>query len=305
MVPGPEAEWVWRMYEAKSDAARAIDGPMLLVVGGSGAHFGIDTNMIEERLGLPSVNFGSHGGLGIDYYLYRARKVLSAGDTVLMAIEYELFDQLDFPTDLLREVIYFHDSDYVLRQPVWAWPQFYFALTPNELITRVTAAVRTDQPLIFGRFRLSADSLDQRGNETVNKASIVDSFLHEVVLADPPVRVFQEPKAEIVQSVAAFVDWCRQHQVEVVATWPNVLRRPAYSEPPYPAFFTEFQRLYAALGVPMVGRPEDAMLDLDDMFDTAYHPNDLGRAVRTARLVDSLCAFHPCPWDADNPERVQ
>lgn len=305
LVPGPEADWVWRMFKAKSDAAHAIDGPMLLVVGGSGAHFGIDTNMIEGRVGLPSVNFGSHGGLGIDYYLYRARKVLSAGDTVLMAIEYELFDQLDFPTDLLREIIYFHDPDYVFRQPPWAWPRFYFALTPNELIARVTAALRTDQPLIFGRFRLSADSLDRRGNETVNKASVVDSFLEEVVLGNPPIRVFDEPKPEILQSVTDFVDWCRRHDVRVIAAWPNVLRRSVYSEPPYPAFFADFLHLYAKLQVPVVGTPEDAMLDLADMFDTAYHPNDRGRTRRTNRLTDSLCALHPCPWSADAPRNVQ
>jgi len=294
--PGPEADWVWAMYEAKTEAAHAIDRPMLLLIGGSGAHFGIDTNMLEDQVGLPSINFGGHGGLGIDYYLYRARAVVAPGDTVLLAIEYELFDQLDHPTNLLREIVYFFDPEYVLRRPLWQWPQYYFALDPIALLSRLIAAVRSGEQLIFGRFRLSAESLDERGNETVNRAKLVDPFLQGVVQAGPPIRVFDEADEEVMESLSAFVDWCRRNGIEVIATWPNVMRRPAYDDARYRNFFARIEDLYAELDVPMVGRPQDAMLRAEDMFDTVYHPNDRGRAKRTARLAESLCALKACPW---------
>src|SRR4051794_11320917 len=93
-----QLRWVNRLYARKTivaarrqDAGRTGAGrPRLVLVGGSGTLYGIDAELIERKTGVPTVNFGTHAGLGLRYLLTRARRELRPGDRVLLAPEYEL-----------------------------------------------------------------------------------------------------------------------------------------------------------------------------------------------------------------------
>ena len=76
---------------ALTDKAAALDqaaSPKIVLVGGSGAAFGFDCELLEEQLpGYRAVNFGLYAGLGTAVMLELALPSLSSGDIVIFSPE--------------------------------------------------------------------------------------------------------------------------------------------------------------------------------------------------------------------------
>ncbi|NEQ55115.1 MAG: hypothetical protein F6K11_34175 [Leptolyngbya sp. SIO3F4] len=85
---GGEPRWLKELYQKKAVAAEAIEGPKLLVTGGSGAHYTITSEIIAEAIDRPVVNLGIDGPVGLDVILPTALRHVDAGDIVLLVPEY-------------------------------------------------------------------------------------------------------------------------------------------------------------------------------------------------------------------------
>ncbi|NJL82712.1 MAG: hypothetical protein HC890_06670 [Chloroflexaceae bacterium] len=81
--------WLRAMYENKVAIAAEIQGPQrLLIVGGSGAHYTINSQLLEQELGFPVFNFGLDGNLGLDVIFPTILEQIRPGDIVLVIPEY-------------------------------------------------------------------------------------------------------------------------------------------------------------------------------------------------------------------------
>jgi hypothetical protein len=56
---------------------------------------GLDTNIISEKLGMPTINFGLHAALGIEAILSSVEPNIQAGDIVLLIPEYDIISDED------------------------------------------------------------------------------------------------------------------------------------------------------------------------------------------------------------------
>lgn len=63
----------------------------IILAGGSNVSFGVDSKILEEKLGRPVVNTGLHGGLGLEFMLNDLRPYIKMGDQVVLMPEYEYF----------------------------------------------------------------------------------------------------------------------------------------------------------------------------------------------------------------------
>ena len=87
----PEVQWIKSMYEEKVERLDSTEAPKrLLVIGGSGTHFGVDTMQIERELGVPVFNLGLHAGLGLNAIIATFSDEIRSGDIVLFTSEYHL-----------------------------------------------------------------------------------------------------------------------------------------------------------------------------------------------------------------------
>lgn len=85
----PEVRWIKSIYEEKVKLAGSVKAPRrLLIVGGSGTHFGVNALQIEEKLGIPVFNIGLHAGLGLNALLAIVSDKIRSGDIVLLIPEY-------------------------------------------------------------------------------------------------------------------------------------------------------------------------------------------------------------------------
>ena len=88
---GGELSWLRKMYWQKIAIAESLkENRRLLITGGSGAHYTLDSKLIEEGLGIPVVNLGLDGPIGLDVILPSVIKQVRPGDIVLLIPEYLL-----------------------------------------------------------------------------------------------------------------------------------------------------------------------------------------------------------------------
>ncbi len=87
---GGEAHWLKSLYENKIAIANQTPDPKLIVTGGSGAHYTINSDVLSKAINLPVVNLGLDGPVGLDVILPSILKTVKPGDTVLLIPEYML-----------------------------------------------------------------------------------------------------------------------------------------------------------------------------------------------------------------------
>jgi hypothetical protein len=91
VVRGGELSWLRMMYEAKiANAAQVKASKRLLITGGSGAHYTINAKVLEQGLGIPVLNLGLDGPIGLNVILPSILPAVRPGDVVLLVPEYLL-----------------------------------------------------------------------------------------------------------------------------------------------------------------------------------------------------------------------
>ncbi|MDV3348272.1 hypothetical protein QGP82_06195 [Leptothoe sp. LEGE 181152] len=89
---GGETSWLRSMYQRKIALAQTLESPKLIVTGGSGAHYTINAEVLEADLGLPVINMGIDGPVGLNLILPSVLPQVEPGDTVLLIPEYLLLN---------------------------------------------------------------------------------------------------------------------------------------------------------------------------------------------------------------------
>lgn len=88
---GGELSWLRAMYFQKIAIAEEVKGNRrLIITGGSGAHYTLNSELIEQGLEIPVVNLGLDGPIGLDVILPSVIDEVRPGDIVLLIPEYLL-----------------------------------------------------------------------------------------------------------------------------------------------------------------------------------------------------------------------
>jgi hypothetical protein len=96
-VPSPEmGQSLLSMGPVKSKLLRATPSPKIILVGGSNISHGLNSQKIHEAMGLPVVNMGLHGGLGLRFMLEEVRPAINRYDLVVIVPEYAQFQKGGF-----------------------------------------------------------------------------------------------------------------------------------------------------------------------------------------------------------------
>ncbi len=82
--------WLRKTYYNKAAIAASLESApkRLIIVGGSGAHYTVNSEYLEEQLGFPVVNLALDGKLGLDVIFPTVLEHIRSGDIVLVIPEY-------------------------------------------------------------------------------------------------------------------------------------------------------------------------------------------------------------------------
>jgi hypothetical protein len=289
-VPTNFSSWAHDISEKKQAIAEAIPGPRLLLVGGSSTTFGLSAQTIQQATGVKTVNMGTHAGWGPDYMLHWIEGIARPGDTVLLAIEYQLFvDPLGMEG---------HDDYILARDPD------YFRHLP--LLEKIDMATRVPWK------RLQKGVNNRRHGETpprphppyTNGASYIDAFGDETGNTQVDVRnpLIMETVAPLMDGIPSshtpgfdevrkFIAWARAHNVKVLATFTTVEQRPAYDEPNAREAISMIRDFYASEDVPVIGTADEMMFPPDQFFELPYHLTHDAAIARTKLLLPELVPY--------------
>jgi hypothetical protein len=71
----------------KQKKLSSIEDSKLILVGGSNLHYGINSKLLEEKLGIPVVNMGIQGSIGLEYYFNEIMDYVKQDDIVILIAE--------------------------------------------------------------------------------------------------------------------------------------------------------------------------------------------------------------------------
>jgi hypothetical protein len=225
--------------------------------------------------------------------LYEAQRVAKPGDTVLLVLEYELYNHGKLDRDssdvLLLDYIVARAPDYYFHGLSRAEQWNVFMFTSNERVIQGLKnrwePERPHAPMSIYDVR----ELNEWGDET-----------HHVKTNRPAERGYVlKPRSELAYGLSkkheaafaviqSFSRWAQASHIRVLATYPNLCDQPEYHGPAARQAAQTIKDCFARLDVPVVGNYTDALFPADQFFDTYYHLTEEAALERTRRLSAQL-----------------
>jgi hypothetical protein len=264
-----------------------------LLVGGSATLFGMSAREMEKETGQRTINLASHAALGTAYMLYEARRVAKPGDTVLLVLEYELYQQGKLDRDaadvLLLDYLVARAPDYYFHGLSLAeqWNVFMFTST-DRVIYGLKNRWRPEPPhsplAIY-----DVSELNAWGDQTHHaKAKRPAERGYVLKLRSALAGYHTVKQKEAFAVIQSFARWAQANHIRVLATFPNLCDQPEYHSPSALQNVQTLKECYSRLSVPVVGDYTDSLLPADQFFDTYYHLTEEESLERTRRLSAQL-----------------
>jgi hypothetical protein len=296
-VPTASSQWIFSLYQKKDLLAAKAQGSRLLVVAGSSGLFGINAQLIQQETGCPAINMSTHAGLGPEYVLYRVEEIARPGDTVLLALEYEHYSRLW--SDLSDDFILAHDPQFFHRIPFFEkikiatripFQRLQQGWSPRHISEQINLPFHSP----YSPITSDVDCLDENGDEIFNPQAAQPSPSADM---RAPIAAFTNETLSATSGgfvvLTQFIKWARTHQITVFATFPNIVYLPDYDRPDIQKRIATITQFYDSEHVPIIGTAREAMLPLNQFFDTKYHLTHEAALKRTQRLVSKLRPYLP------------
>jgi len=258
---------------------KATKGKKIVIIGGSNASFGIDTELMEQQLGLPVVNMAIHGGIPVKYVVEQAKPYLNSGDILIFSKEYEGLRDKDWNT---------LDGTEISKVATYDLSQVRVLLSDRKMF-------ETTVPNIFNTIKKYIDLHPIEGRKGINsvydaRAFKEDNLMPEFIKGSYELDVKQHPLNEmnenspILKGLREYKDFFNEKGVDFYLTPPVIIK--GYFEDdkilPFWHFFSE------RTGIPMLNDDKKYSLEKKYFFNSHYHPNYTGRKIRTEMLIDDI-----------------
>ena len=266
-----------RVENFKRERLAKTAGSRIILVGGSNLKYGVDSPRLECAIGRPVVNMGLHAGLGIVYSLNHVRRHIHPGDCVVACPEFANFD--DSGSCYGSEVLVSLLTDIRPSESV----DLPFAGWLHHLLSVPTLGAKKVMRALKLRPGPAPEDLNQwnaQGDYTAHW-SCEKSFLAPLDQRGRPGSAYKSPEA-----MKAYLTTVAKEVKDRGGRF--VLLPPAYRRAAYlkdKAYYDALQRDLQESGVGFAKPIERYTFEDGLMYDTAYHLNGRGVALRTNMLV--------------------
>lgn len=277
----------------KDRLIRKTPSPKIILVGGSNLAFGIDSRMMRDSLHIDVVNMGLYARLGLRYMLAQVKPYIRRGDVVVIVPEYDQFygkfsegdntlttALLYAPADRIADFTKSYSVIDVVLRPRVENVRLAFLQGTADLFGVKNRYFPPDTNAVYNRrsFNQYGDMISHLGRRGKRPDSIFAGELPEPT----------EFSTRAVDELNDVSDAARAHGAHVYFLFPSYMDR-AYTVNRRKIAALE-RRLSREMRIPIVGSPGDFAMPSDLFFDTRFHLNETGRALRTVRMIAMLRA---------------
>lgn len=291
----PESNDYARASVRKHERLAHYNSPKIVLVGGSNLAFGIDSAMISRATGCPVVNMGMNGYFGVRLMLEEVKAELNPSDMVVVAFEYDnYYKSVDGAAPDILVLVKANPSVFTSL----SFQQQMDVLSSIPLASQIKAMRVMEEATVWAK-----DSLT--GRETLNPYETAigaietasgftpegDLVSHLGVAWDDELEDGIIPENEridpqVIGLIQSFGAEMRARGVNVMVSYTPVTRG-FYQR--YADTLNEVHaRISASAPLSAPSSPEAFAFDERFFFDTVYHLDAEGRALRTQQLIEDM-----------------
>lgn len=280
----PDKKHLYQASLLKSNLLRTVPSPRIIIVGGSNVAFGIDSERMEQELGIPVINDGLHVALGIAP-LNEIKHYLRSGDIVIISLEYYNFtDEQSFygqPQYLADWVEFSPERIWYLHEPWKQMPSIYTIMLQRKVNRQLNYylngfSYEAGRNFYSGDlFNAHGDFIGHLGEGNNRQFKIADSVYPINLIEDAYVYLEDFNQYALSKGAVVFYEAQAHRQTNCERTGKKNLDR-------------FFNRLKTRTTIPLLTNLDQLCLPDDYFYDTPYHLNEEGRRIRTERLIENL-----------------
>ncbi|MEV9617112.1 hypothetical protein [Aliarcobacter butzleri] len=274
--------WIHNSFIKKDNYAKSIQNTKIVFTSGSNTLFGMETNIIEKELNIPTVNMAIQGGLKTEYILYRTKNILKTGDIVVLPMEYQNLTWNGNIEETYRDYVLTYDKNYFNNMPIKEQLSFLFSITPYKL---VKSSIDKKRTLIEPEMEKTYNS------NTLNKNG--DVIYKEGTKTGFKTIPFELPNPYNIETygllkIKEFAKWCEDNKIKLLVSFPNTVNLKEYYDKPYTNYFNFLINYFEKNNIQVIGKPTDSLYPIQYFYDTDYHLNNYGAKIRTYKFLEEL-----------------
>lgn len=271
--------------KSKYERLRETSGKRIVLVGGSSVAFGSDSHLLTEMFPeYEVVNFGMYAGLGTKAVLELSEGQIRAGDIVILSPEQDAQTlSLYFNGEYMWQAA---DGAFeMLKDLKWENLEQMLGTFPGFAMEKLSCMLKNQIPQTDSVYRRSSFNTYGDIELEVCKENIMPSgydinqpvyFSEDVVQKD--FLKYMNDWAERLEKKGAVV-WYRYCPVNILAV----------EDPENVETYDTFLR--NAISFPIIGNPQNSLMDAEWFYDTNFHLNSAGKTVNTVQLIRDIKAM--------------
>lgn len=263
---------------AKQARLKSIPSPKVIIVGGSNATFGIDSELLEKELCRPVVNMSLHASLGARFMMDEVKNSLGKGDLVIVSLEHSGYSTPEKDNDI-HILMVDRTPSTIQYIPWYSRPRVVMGV----MLMRMQALYK----VATGAWKNDSEDKVYRISGFNERGDIVSHMglpqrdperIEHVAYATPAVSDDFFPIAK------DLLDHAEKSGAQVIWTWP-VIANSSFRQGRND---TIAERL-SEHNIHLLGNSSDLVLPDTAFYDTHYHLRAAGRQLRTRQLIKDLC----------------
>lgn len=265
----------------KMNRLKRINEPKIVLCSNSNLAFGIQSDLIEENIGMPVVNLGLHGGLGNAFNERMALFNLNEGDIVVIShLEYYDDDKISDPELALITVENYFRYWKIFR--LKDYPRIFSSIPKYSLKCIYRYLFKRDcekkQPTCYSRsaFNEYGDNVFPRNIEAGESAPYI-----------------RHPRVNntCMNRINKFYKYCKSRGIHLVISGAPILcGLEGFDKNEYIQFQNKVEELSEC---PVISDFTDYIFDKKYFYGGALHMTNEGAKLRTEQLISDLRNYLP------------
>lgn len=255
--------------------ASIFNQPKIIIIGGSNARYGFNSEFLEKKYGRPVINTAITYHQGLPYYLEWSKMYLKEGDWVIISPEYALtnssksllgtYQLIDVAYENEYFMKFLQDNPKVLKNQL---SQSHMIL--NKILNNITNR-EIDKENLLASHNTSGDAIERHGKSENFAATTI---------------VINKPCQDYYQLIHQYASYCQQKKIKLFLTFPPVRKESLELQTNTDLIVEKIQNEIP--GILMLNTPEDTIYPDSLFYDSPYHLNAAGKELHTQKVSAAI-----------------
>lgn len=266
----------------KYERLYSVEGPKIVIIGGSSTAFGLDSELLSEYMGMPVVNFGLYATLGTKVMLDLSEDAIGDGDIVVIAPETDaqtlslyfnaetMWQALDSNASMLKHISSDNAGDLVGA---------FFGYASKKLGYLFSGAPNPDGVYNHSSFNEYGDIVYER------PSNIMPLGYDPNMTVDFSTEMFDE---DFVDYLNIFIEKAKGNGADVYYSFPPINESCLAANVTEETLFDYYDFISRNLNCDVISNINDYIINENYFYDSNFHLNDSGVTVRTTTLITDL-----------------